>query len=189
MTLNFEALLSSAALAMDAFAVSLCTGACLENNYNLHKAAGQLGLAFGFFQFVMPLIGWFMGEYAQKYIASFAPWLAFIILSLVGGNMIYEFFKNKNNNKNKNFINPASSVKVLISMAVATSIDALMVGAGFAFAGFSVIYLAVCAGIITTLECITGVYLGRVAGAHIGEKAGLFGGIILILIGVNILLK
>ncbi len=182
--LNFEAVLSGAALAMDAFAVSVCTGACLKDKYNLRRAAFRLGLAFGLSQFLMPLIGWLMGDTAGRYIASFAHWIAFIILFLTGSNMILEFFKNKND---KNFISPVSSFKILISVAIATSIDALTVGMGFALAGFPVLYLACAAGIITALMCIAGVYIGRIAGVRIGDRAGLAGGVILIIIGISFL--
>lgn len=188
-----EAILTGIALAMDAFAVSICAG-CSQGRLSLRHTALKLGAAFGLFQFVMPLIGWAMGDLAQKFLQNFAAYIAFIILLLTGLNMIYDYFKslksrNKDLNNLNNFNNPASSLKILIPAAIATSIDALMIGAGFALADISVLSLAAAAGVLTFIICFAGVYLGRVLGSKFGNKAGLLGGVVLILIGVNILIK
>ncbi|MBQ6909695.1 MAG: manganese efflux pump [Synergistaceae bacterium] len=181
-----EAVLTGIALAMDAFAVSICAGAC--EKFYLRQTALKLGAAFGLFQFMMPLIGWAMGDFAQKFFQNFAAYLAFIILLLTGLNMIYDYFKSRNKDLN-NFNNPAGSLKILIPAAMATSIDALMIGAGFALADMSVLNLAIAAGVLTFIICFAGVYLGRALGSKFGNKAGLLGGVVLILIGVNILVK
>ena len=188
----FEAILSGIALAMDAFAVSICAGAeaASENNNqaNLKRIAFRLGAAFGLFQFLMPLIGWAMGEYAQKYFADIAAYIAFAILLITGLNMIYGYFKSRQASPQelpRDFL----SFKILIAAAIATSIDALMIGAGFALADMSVLKLALAAGIITFTLCFAGVYLGNALGAKFGSKAELLGGIVLILIGFNILFK
>ena len=195
----FEAIFSGIALAMDAFAVSICAGAAdaseaSENNQaNLKRIAFRLGAAFGLFQFLMPLVGWAMGDYAQKYFDNIAAYIAFAILLITGLNMIYGYFKSLRQSSSAsqqqelphNFL----SFKVLIAAAIATSIDALMIGAGFALADMSVLRLAVSAGIITFTLCLAGVYLGNALGSKFGSKAELLGGIVLIIIGVNILFK
>ena len=182
----FEAILSGIALAMDAFAVSICAGASEANNQaNLKRIAFRLGAAFGLFQFIMPLIGWAMGEYAQKYFDNIAAYIAFAILFITGLNMLYGYFKSSQPELPHNFF----KIKILIAAAIATSIDALMIGAGFALADMSVLRLALAAGIITFTMCFAGVYLGNALGAKFGSKAELLGGIVLIIIGFNILFK
>ena len=194
----FEAIFSGIALAMDAFAVSICAGAAdaseaSENNQaNLKRIAFRLGAAFGLFQFLMPLVGWAMGDYAQKYFDNIAAYIAFAILLITGLNMIYGCLKSlrqSNPSEQQELPHNFLSFKILIAAAIATSIDALMIGAGFALADMSVLRLAVSAGIITFTLCFAGVYLGNALGSKFGSKAELLGGIVLIIIGVNILFK
>jgi putative Mn2+ efflux pump MntP len=141
-----------------------------------------MGAACGAFQFFMPLVGWFLGTYSLDYIASFDHWAAFGLLALVGGNMIHSSFA------------PAEvrgdapmSLATLLYLALATSIDALAVGASFAMVGKPAFWLAVVAGLATAALCFGGVQAGRLVGSRLGKRVELLGGALLCLIGFNIL--
>ena len=115
----------------------------------------------------------------------FDHWLAFGLLAFVGGNMVRGYFMEEE----KNVSGVAERLGLLLSVALATSIDALVVGAGFALAGLPVMELAVIAGVVTAAACAAGVYLGRFAGAHFGKRMELLGGVLLILIGLEVLVS
>lgn len=178
----WDSILSAASLAMDAFAVSLCIGAGAPG---VGRLAGiRMGAACGLFQLFMPLLGWLVGEYAVGYIHAFDHWIAFGLLAFVGGNMV------------KGSMGPAETciyasdptkTWTLLYLAVATSIDALAVGASFAITERPVCLLAASAGAITAGLCYAGLMLGGVVGCKAGKKVELAGGVILILIGLNIL--
>ena len=187
------------ALAMDAFAVSVTKGMTLKN---LTKAiAIKIALFFGVFQAAMPLIGWLLGISFQGYIKAIDHWIALILLSILGGKMIYEFYENRKeaaakkeepeievstslegeeNNKNE------LSNKELTTLAIATSIDALAVGISFAFLNVNIVSSSLIIGLITFIVCFIGVIAGKKIGGIFKDYAELIGGIILILIGINI---
>jgi putative Mn2+ efflux pump MntP len=141
-----------------------------------------MGAACGIFQFFMPLIGWLLGAYSMDYIASFDHWVAFGLLALVGGNMIRGSFSPVESCS----VDP-TRMTVLLYLALATSIDALAVGASFAMVDKSVWWLATVAGTATGALCFGGVQVGRRVGCRLGKRGELAGGVILCLIGLNIL--
>ena len=190
--MNFIALIFTAfALSMDAFAVSITKGITIKN---LKKStAVKMALAFGLFQGGMPLLGWILGISFESYIKSIDHWIAFILLGFIGFNMIKGFFDDrKENNESELEISSTSdkddlSNKEIIMLAIATSIDALAVGISFAFLSVDIVPAASIICIITFLVCAVGVFVGNKVGDIFNGYAELVGGIILILIGFNIL--
>lgn len=176
-----DSLLSAASLAMDAFAVSLCMGA--STAVAGRGTAVRMASACGAFQFLMPLGGWLIGAYAINLISSFDHWVAFALLAFVGGNMIKGSFSSE---ETCYAMDPTKSW-TLFYLALATSIDALAVGAGFAISGRPIMWLAGSAGVITAILCYFGVSFGKLAGCKVGRKVAFIGGVVLILIGLNIL--
>lgn len=183
-----EIILLSFALAMDAFAVSICKGLTLKK---MEWNKGLLtGLYFGIFQAVMPLIGYYImvlftkNESIASIITDFDHWIAFILLALIGINMIKESFS-------KEEVDGSFSFKAMIVLAIATSIDALSVGITFAAVDLRVnIYLGVCIiGIITFILSVIGVLIGNLFGLKFKQTAEIIGGIVLIIIGLKILLS
>ncbi|MBO4893312.1 MAG: manganese efflux pump [Clostridia bacterium] len=173
-------------LAMDAFSVSLANGL----NEPEMKGAKMCGIAgvFAGFQFVMPLIGWFcVSAVAHIFVAfqKFIPWIALILLSLIGGKMIYESVSKKAEDEK-----PAVGLGGLMLQGVATSIDALSVG--FTISDYTVgEALVSCAviGTVTFIICFAGLAIGKKAGTKLAGKAGILGGVILIGIGFKIFIK
>ena len=187
-----EIILLAVGLSMDAFAVSVCKGLAIPK-INLKKAA-ICGIWFGGFQALMPMIGYLLGAGFTGYITGITPWIAFVLLSLIGGNMIKEAVS-----KEEEKANDSLGFKVMLTMAVATSIDALAVGVTFAcvpvsimsFAGdlLNTLLGAAIIGVTTfVLSCI-GVKIGNIFGLKYKSKAELAGGIILICLGIKILLE
>lgn len=178
-----EIALLGVSLAMDAFAVSITTGITLKDLRWKH--ALKVGLFFGGFQFLMPLIGYLAGSTFVRYIESVDHWIAFGLLAFIGGKMVYECIRP---GEEEQVANPTATGKLLV-LAVATSIDALAVGITFAFLEVSILP-AVCFIAATTflLSCI-GVKVGNLCGTRFQSKAELLGGIILILLGLKILLE
>ena len=189
--MNFIALIFTAfALSMDAFAVSITKGMTIKN---LKKSTAlKMALAFGVFQGAMPLLGWALGISFESYIKSIDHWIAFILLALIGFNMIKGFFDDRKEGRESELEFSATadehdlSNKEIIMLAVATSIDALAVGISFAFLNVSIIPAASIICIITFLVCVVGVFVGNKVGDIFNGYAELVGGIILILIGFNI---
>lgn len=189
--MNFIALIFTAfALSMDAFAVSITKGMTIKN---LKKSTAlKMALAFGVFQWAMPLLGWALGISFESYIKSIDHWIAFILLGFIGFNMIKGFFDDrKEENASELEFSATTDVddlsnKEIIMLAVATSIDALAVGISFAFLNVSIIPAASIICIITFLVCVVGVFVGNKVGDIFNGYAELVGGIILILIGFNI---
>ncbi len=181
----FELILLAVGLSMDAFAAAVCKGLSLSRVTK--KEICAVGLWFGGFQALMPLIGYFLGTAFEKYITSVDHWIAFVLLSVIGGNMIREAFSKEEEKADDSVT--ASKMAVL---AVATSIDALAVGITFAFLIKETSYLILAVlliGVITfALSCV-GVKAGSVFGAKYKKTAELAGGIILILLGIKILLE
>lgn len=179
-----ELVLIAVSLAMDAFAVSLCKG--LGMSKLRPKNAAVIALFFGGFQAIMPLIGWLLGKQFESYIKSFDHWIAFGLLVLIGGKMIYEVFK-----KDSDLDNSADilDIKELFLLAIATSIDALAVGITFAFLQTSIAPAVSLIGIITFAVSFAGVFIGHKFGSRFKSKAEFAGGAVLILIGTRILLE
>ena len=168
--------LTSFALSMDAFAVSLSKGMNLKN-FDL-KTSLKISFMFGLFQGIMPLIGWLLGISFANYIKSIDHWIALILLCFIGIQMIFD----------KDDDNAYASVtnKDVFILAIATSIDALAVGVSFAFLNIPIIPVITAIGIITFIVCFIGVCIGSKIGSYLGKLAQLVGGVLLILIGFNI---
>ena len=178
-----ELIILAVGLAMDAFAVSICKG--LAMNKTGIKECAIVGLWFGGFQAAMPLIGYFLGKAFEKYITSLDHWIAFILLGLIGAMMIKESFE-----KDEDEADASLSVKTMVVMAIATSIDALAIGISFGVLPDVNITLAVALiGIITLALCMVGVKVGNIFGAKYKSKAEFAGGIILVLLGTKILIE
>lgn len=176
-----ELFLIAVGLSMDAFAVSVCKGLSVKRLSPKH--ALLVGIYFGGFQFLMPVIGYLLGFRFEHIITNIDHWIAFVLLAFIGGNMIKESF-GKSEELNDDF-----SFKTMLMMAVATSIDALAVGITFAFLSVRILPSAGLIGITTFIISGAGIYIGNVFGAKYKSKAELAGGVILILIGVKILLE
>ncbi|MEG1481746.1 manganese efflux pump MntP [Clostridium sp.] len=191
--------LTGIGLAMDAVAVSIAKGMTLRKN--LLKNAIKMGLFFGIFQAIMPFIGWFAGIYFKDYIEAFDHWIAFILLSIIGGKMIYESIKSRKEEKElseKELVDEVTvdedecdelNNKNLIILAIATSIDALAVGVSFAFLNVSIVKAMIIIGGTTFVLCIIAALIGKKLGGVFQKYAESAGGLILILIGLKILLE
>lgn len=177
-------LLSAVALAMDAFAVSVCKGLSTLRLKKRHYLC--VGLWFGGFQALMPTIGYFLVAAFEKYISAVDHWIAFALLLLIGANMIREALS-----KEEEKVDASFGVKTMLLLAVATSIDALAVGISFALTEMK-IHIALAAliiGVVTFLLSALGLKIGNVFGSRFKNKAEFAGGVILILLGVKILLE
>lgn len=184
-------------LAMDAFAVSVTNGAVVKNFKT--SFALKIAAAFGIFQFMMPVIGWVVGKAGQELIENVDHYIAFVLLALIGGNMLIEAIKSrkqmsKDGEVKKEDSKTAASTKTLLLMAVATSIDALATGVILPSAvGASDWILMLTAvlmiGAITFIISFVGVYLGKKFGALLSNKAEIIGGLVLIGIGTKILIE
>ena len=181
-----EIVLLAISLSMDAFAVALCKGLALKK-IDL-KSCVIVGLWFGAFQALMPMAGYFLGSTFADKITSIDHWIAFVLLALIGGNMIKESF-----DKDEENVNCSLGAKAMLVMAIATSIDALAVGVSFAFTDFEpdwFVYIAfTLIGIITFSLSSIGVKIGNIFGTKYKSKAEFAGGLILILLGLKILLE
>ena len=167
---------------MDAFAVSVCKGLAMPKC--TFKKATIVGLWFGGFQALMPAIGYVLGAQFQEAIASIDHWIAFVLLALIGGNMIHEALDNDEEEADASL-----DVKTMFLLAVATSIDALAIGITFAFLKVNIIPAVCFIGIVTFIISFAGVKIGNVFGARYKNKAEIVGGVILILLGLKILLE
>lgn len=167
---------------MDAFAVSVCKGLAMPKC--TFKKAAIVGLWFGGFQALMPAIGYILGAQFQEAIASIDHWIAFVLLALIGGNMIHEALDNDEEEADASL-----DVKTMFLLAVATSIDALAIGITFAFLKVNIIPAVCFIGIVTFIISFAGVKIGNVFGARYKNKAEIVGGVILILLGLKILLE
>ena len=170
-------------LSMDAFAVSICKGLALKKIQFKHALI--VGLWFGGFQALMPVIGYFLGAQFKDAIASYDHWIAFGLLILIGGNMIREAVFDKDEPETDS----ALSFRSMLVLAVATSIDALAVGVTFAFLDVNIWTSVALIGVTTCILSMIGVKVGSVFGAKYEKKAEFIGGVILILLGVKILLE
>ncbi|HEH4075945.1 TPA: manganese efflux pump, partial [Campylobacter jejuni] len=157
----------SCALGMDAFAVSLCKGFSVKKLHLKHYLI--VGIYFGGFQALMPTIGYFIGITFASFIASIDHWIAFILLSLIGLKMIKESLENENCDSNANQF----GFKTMLSLAIATSIDALAVGVSFAFLNVNLLLAIFLIGIITFILCIIALKIGNKFGIYLKNKAEL----------------
>ena len=170
-------------LSMDAFAVSVCKGLAMPKC--TIKNASICGLWFGGFQAGMPLIGYLVGYNFRDYITKFDHWIAFVLLLIIGGNMIKESFSKEEDEEDASL-----AFKTMLVMAIATSIDALAVGVTFAFLPDTNIIAAVSfIGVITFTLSMAGVKIGNIFGAKYKNKAELAGGAILVILGIKILVE
>lgn len=177
-----ELFILAVGLSMDAFAVSICKGLSLHRITPKHMCIA--GAWFGGFQALMPLIGYFLGSVFSEIITKYDHWVAFILLAIIGGNMIKESLEKEDDS-----CDASMTMKSMFLLAVATSIDALAVGVTFAFLEVSIIPAVCFIGIVTFICSAAGVKIGSIFGTKYKSKAELFGGIVLIIIGLKILLE
>lgn len=172
----------SIGLSMDAFSVSICKGLSVKKLKASHVLA--VGIYFGLFQALMPLIGYFVGFRFEELIKNYDHWIAFILLLFIGGNMIRESFGSDNDAADDSF-----SFKTMVVLAIATSIDALAVGVSFAFLDVKIVPAVITIGITTFLFSAAGIKIGNIFGVRHKALAERAGGIILVIIGLKILLE
>ena len=176
----FEILLVGIGLAMDAFAVSVCKGLSVSS-VSL-KNMIIVGEYFGIFQALMPMIGFFLGNFFGNIIVQIDHWVAFVLLGMIGFNMLKDSFSSENISYDGCF-----AFKTMFPLAVATSIDALTVGITFAFLKVNIFEAILIIGIVTFVMSMIGVFIGNRFGNKYGNKAQIIGGVILILMGCRIL--
>ena len=180
-------LLLAIGLSMDAFAVSICKGLAMKKI--TWQKSGVVGLWFGGFQALMPMIGYFLGIQFEEYITAYDHWIAFILLGFIGGKMIIEAVREWNEEEIVEVTDAPIDHKNMLVLAVATSIDALAVGITFAFLNTPIIEAISIIGITTFVLSIIGVIVGNFFGSKYKSKAEFIGGLILVLLGVKILLE
>ena len=177
-----ELFLIAVGLSMDAFAVSICKGLSIGKIKKTDMVI--VGLYFGGFQAIMPLMGYFIGSQFKDYITAVDHWIAFGLLLIIGANMIRESFS-----KETDAASNSLCFKTMLPLAIATSIDALAVGVSFAFLEVNIVWAVLLIGVVTFILSTVGVKVGSTFGTKYKAKAELAGGIILILIGTKILLE
>ena len=174
--------ITAVGLSMDAFAVAICKGLAMKKLS--WKKALIIGLWFGGFQALMPTIGYLLGTRFESYVTAIDHWIAFVLLALIGANMVKESFS-----KEEESSNDAVDFKTMFLLAIATSIDALAVCVTYAFLQVRIVPAVSFIGVITFTLSIVGVKIGNVFGLKYKSKAELTGGIILIVMGIKILLE
>lgn len=174
--------ITAVGLSMDAFAVAICKGLAMKKLS--WKKALIIGLWFGGFQALMPTIGYLLGTRFESYVTAIDHWIAFVLLVLIGANMVKESFSREEESSNDSV-----DFKTMFLLAIATSIDALAVGVTYAFLQVRIVPAVSFIGIITFTLSIVGVKIGNVFGLKYKSKAELTGGIILIVMGIKILLE
>ena len=177
----FDILLIGISLSMDAFAVSICKGMSFYNN-KYYKAL-IIGLFFGLFQTIMPIIGYLIGNAFHDLIVSIDHWIAFILLLFIGIKMI------KNAILNEDIIDDSISIKTMLSLSIATSIDALIMGLTLSLFDINIYFSVSIIGIITFILSFIGVLIGNKVGQRLGIKSQILGGFILIVLGMKILFE
>ena len=177
-----ELFLIAVGLSMDAFAVAIGKGLSVQRVKP--QQALITGLWFGVFQALMPLIGFFCGICFSDFVESVDHWIAFVLLGAIGFNMIHDSFSHNEETNNSNFTS-----RIMLPLAVATSIDALAVGVSFAFIKVDIIPAISIIGITTLTLSFIGVYIGNIFGSRYKSKAEFMGGALLILMGIKILIE
>ena len=170
-------------LAMDAFAVSISSGIALKKMRAKH--AFLIASFFGIFQAVMPFIGWYTGLWARVYVAAYDHWIAFLLLFLIGGKMIYESLRGVSSRIQADPL----SLYILFVLAIATSIDALAVGVTLSFLDVAILMPVLVIGLVTFVMAFVGTYLGSAVGHVFEHRIGIIAGLILIGIGLKILIE
>jgi putative Mn2+ efflux pump MntP len=173
----------AAAVAMDAFAVSISSGVVLRIMHI--RYALRIAAFLGGFQALMPFIGWSAGNWVRTYVAAFDHWIAFLLLLLVGVKMIYESRKDE---ASRAGLDP-TNIYILFVLAIATSIDALAVGVSLSFLRIAIVVPVLVIGIVTFVMCFLGAYLGTMSGHLFGRKVEALGGLVLIGIGLKIVIE
>lgn len=171
------------ALAMDAFAVALGTGAVLSRLTGRHLF--RLGFHFGLFQALMPVIGWLAGLTVMQWVEAWDHWIAFSLLAIIGGRMIYEAFSDEEKTDDRD---PTKGLS-LVLLSIATSIDALAVGFSLSVIGVSIWMPALVIGLVAGVLTLVGMLLGGRIGDRWGSRVEIFGGMVLIAIGIKILIE
>ncbi|HOW30051.1 MAG TPA: manganese efflux pump MntP family protein [Bacteroidales bacterium] len=176
-------LLIAIGLSFDTFAVSISSGLALPGIS--FRNAVRIAIVLAFFQALMPLIGWAAGTGLSKYVKDYDHWIAFGLLFLLGAKMIYESLQKSDE---KSSFNPLD-LKVRVVMAIATSIDALIVGISFAFLEFNIALAIFIIGSVTFIVSMLGMLFGKSVGTRLGRRMEIVGGIMLIAIGAKILIE
>ena len=177
-----ELFLIAVGLSMDAFAVSVCKGLSVRKAEPRHSLI--VGAYFGGFQALMPALGYVLGRQFESLITSVDHWIAFVLLGIIGGNMIREALKGDAEEMDDSF-----TFRTMLPLAIATSIDALAMGVTFAFLQVQIVPAVLFIGVITFVLSAIGLKVGNVFGAKYKSRAELFGGVVLVLMGVKILLE
>ena len=175
-------LLIALGLSIDSFAVSVANGLSIKNISLIDKF--KIASSLSIFQALMPLIGWYAGIGISEYIKTFDHWIAFVLLVFIGFKMIYESFS-----KNELTENNTIKTSTLIAQSIATSIDAFAVGISFALLNIEIMIPVIIIGIVTFFASIIGLQLGKYIGIRFGKYIEVFGGLVLIGIGVKILIE
>lgn len=180
-----EVFLIAVSLALDAFAVSVSSGISVKGFGWKH--AVKMGLYFGLFQFAMPLIGWFLGSSVSGYIEAVDHWVAFVLLAVIGGRMVWGALHSACGEEGEA---PGDlTAKRLVVLAIATSIDALAVGVSMAFMDVNILVSAAVIGVVAFVLSIVGGLLGKRLGCLFQRRAEMVGGFVLIAIGIKILVE
>ena len=184
----WEIIIIAVGLSMDAFAVSITLGLSVKKLRIIEYLLP--GIYFGFFQALMPLIGYYGGTIFSDKVQHLGHWITFVLLGFIGGNMVKEGFSKEGFSKNKEETkeNPFKLYKMLL-LAIATSIDALAVGVTFAFFKINIFIAITIIGLITFFISIGGVKIGNIFGIKYKSKAEILGGAVLILIGLKVLIE
>lgn len=179
---NITLIIIAIGLSMDSFAVSVSNGLAIPKI--TFQRAVPIAFSLAFFQGLMPLLGWLSGVGLESYIKEFDHWIAFILLGLIGGKMVFEgIFETSESAPTK------LKKSTIIMQSIATSIDAFVVGISFAFLNISIAKPVIIIGFITFFFSMLGLLLGKILGAKIGKPAEIFGGLVLIGIGTKILIE
>ena len=178
-----EILIIAVGVSMDAFAVSVCKGLSVRNVRPKHALCTALW--FGGFQALMPLLGYLLGSTFADFVSNIDHWIAFVLLGLIGGNMIKESLEKGDSCP----VSPDFSFRTMLAMAVATSIDALAVGVSFAFLQVNIWIAILLIGLTTGLFSGVGVFIGNLFGNRYKSRSEFVGGFILIAMGIKILLE
>ena len=180
--MDITTLFIALALAMDSFSVAIANG--LANKTFKTTKALKISAFFGFFQAIMPIIGWYAGAHILDLISSFDHWVAFFLLTFIGSKMIYESIKN-----GPDKLANSLSIKGLLILSIATSIDALAVGLSLSLLNVSIMTLVIVTGVVTFALSFFGVYIGGRFGCILKNRVEALGGLILVAIGLKILLE
>ena len=167
---------------MDSFAVSISNGLTIKN-ISLSRSL-IIAFSLAFFQALMPLLGWLAGNGIEAYIQQIDHWVAFILLTFIGGKMLYEGFQKEEEKEDFKLSNIT-----LIGQSIATSIDAFAVGISFAVLDYEITLPVIIIGLVTFIFSILGLSLGKLFGKKLGKSVEIFGGLVLIAIGLRILIE